>query len=53
MYYFGIGCKQDLNAAYDCLSESAQRGNVYSMGLMCDFYYRNKFYIKAAELAQK
>ena len=53
MYYFGIGCKKEINAAYECLTESAERGNVYSMGLLCDFYYRNKFYVKAADLANK
>lgn len=53
MYYFGIGCKQDYKAAYECLTNSSERGNVYSMGLLCDYYYRNKFYIKAVELAKK
>jgi TPR repeat protein len=53
MYYFGLGCKKDMEAAYECLTNSAERGNVYSMALLCDYYYRNKFYIKAADLSKK
>lgn len=53
MYYFGLGCKQDMEAAYECLTNSSERGNVYSMGLLCDYYYRNKFYVKAADLCKK
>ena len=53
MYYFGIGTKQDMQAAHECLSNSSERGNVYSMGLLCDYYYRRKFFIKAYELSKK
>jgi TPR repeat protein len=53
MYYFGIGCKKDMQAAYECLTDSSERGNVYSMGILCDYYYRNKFYIKADDLSKK
>lgn len=53
MYYYGIGCKKDYEAAYECLTNSSERGNVFSMGLLCDYYYRNKFYVKATELARK
>ncbi|RNA23481.1 LRP2-binding -like [Brachionus plicatilis] len=53
MYYYGIGCKKDYEAAYECLTNSSERGNVFSMGLLCDYYYRNKFYVKATELAKK
>ena len=53
MYYFGLGCRQDLEAAYECLTNSSARGNVYSMGLLADYYYKNKFFVKAAQLAQR
>lgn len=53
MYYFGIGCRKDKEAAYECLTNSSERGNVFSMGLLCDYYYRNKFYVKAIELGKK
>lgn len=53
MYYFGLGCKRDLEAAYECLTNSSERGNIFSMGLLCDYYYRNKFYIKTCELSEK
>jgi TPR repeat protein len=53
MYYFGVGTKLDMQAAYECLSNSGERGNVYSLGLLCDYYYRSKFFIKAYELSKK
>jgi TPR repeat protein len=53
MYYFGLGTRQDMQAAHECLSNSSERGNVYSMGLLCDYYYNSKFYVKAFELAKK
>ena len=53
MYYFGLGCKKDMEAAYECLTKSSERGNVYSMALLSDYYYKNKFYIKAADLSKK
>jgi TPR repeat protein len=53
MYYFGLGCKRDLKAAYECLTESGKRGSVYSLALLCDYYFRNKLYVKAAELSKK
>ena len=53
MYYFGLGCRRDLEAAYECLTNSSERGNVYSMGLLADYYYKNKFFVKAAQLAQR
>ncbi len=53
MYYFGLGCARELSAAYECLTLSGERGNVYSLALLCDYYYRNKLYIKAADLSKK
>jgi TPR repeat protein len=53
IYYFGIGRKIDMEAAYDCLTQSSERGNVYSMGLLSAYYYRNKFFVKAANLSKK
>ncbi|CAF0768969.1 unnamed protein product [Brachionus calyciflorus] len=53
MYYYGLGCRKDFEAAYECLTNSSERGNVFSMGLLCDYYYRNKFYVKAVDLAKK
>jgi len=53
IYYYGIGRKRDLSAAYECLTQSGERGNVYALGLLCDYYYTNKFFIKAADLSEK
>ncbi len=53
MFYYGIGRKRDLTSAYECITNSAERGNIYSMGLLCDYYYHSKLYVKAAELALK
>ncbi len=53
MYYFGLGTKKDMTAAYECLTNSSERGNVYSMGLLSEYYYKNKFYAKAFELSKK
>lgn len=53
MYYYGIGVKRDVTAAYECLTNSSERGNVYSMGLLGDYYYKNKFFAKAFELSKR
>lgn len=53
IYYHGIGVKQDLSAAYECLTNSSERGNVYSMGLLSDYYFKHKFFAKAYDLSKK
>lgn len=53
MHYFGLGCKKDQEAAYECLIDSSERGNIYSMGLLSHYYYTNKFYNKAYDLSKK
>ena len=53
MYYYGIGVKQDISAAYECLTNSSERGNVYSMGILSDYYFRNKFFAKAYDLSKR
>lgn len=53
MYEHGIGVKKNSDSAYICLKNSADRGNVYSMGNMISHFYRRKLYTKAAELASK
>lgn len=53
MHYFGLGCRKDHEAAYECLTDSSERGSVFSMGLLCHYYYKNKFYCKAYDLAKK
>ncbi len=53
MYYYGIGVKKEITAAYECLTNSSERGNVYSMGLLSDYYYKNKFFAKAFELSKR
>ena len=53
MYYFGIGVKKDITAAYECLTSSSERGNVYSMGLLSEYYYKNKFFAKAYDLSKR
>ena len=53
MYYFGLGCRKDMAASYECLTQSSERGSIYSMGLLCDYYFKNKFFIKAYELSKK
>ena len=53
IYYYGIGVKQDMEAAYETLTNSSERGNVYSMGLLSYYYFRNKFFAKAYDLSKK
>jgi TPR repeat protein len=53
MYYYGIGVKKNINAAYECLTNASERGNVYSMGILSEYYYKNKFFAKAFELSKK
>lgn len=53
MYYYGVGVKKDLSAAYECLTHSSERGNVYSMGILSDYYFRHKFFAKAYDLSKK
>ncbi|XP_041476636.1 LRP2-binding protein-like isoform X1 [Lytechinus variegatus] len=53
LYATGQGCKKDVDSAFECLKESAERGNVYSMGHLVAHYYSTKLYTKAAELAAR
>jgi hypothetical protein len=51
--YSIVTFKQDKEAAYDCLTDSSERGNIFAMGLLCHYYYKNKFYNKAFDLSRK
>lgn len=53
MHYFGLGRKKSDEAAYECLTDSSERGNVFAMGLLSHYYYKNKFYNKAYDLSKK
>ena len=53
MYYYGIGVRKNVTAAYECLTEASERGNVYAMGLLSEYYYKNKFFAKAFELSKR
>lgn len=53
MYLYGLGVNKDLNAAYVCLKEASDRGNIYAQGNLTYYYYQRKMYTKAAELAAK
>lgn len=53
MYLLGLGIKKDLDAAYTCLKEAAERGNVYAMGNLVFLYYKSKLYTKACGLGYK
>jgi TPR repeat protein len=53
MYQNGLGCKKDMNSAFICLREAAERGNVYAMGHLVAYYYKRKLYTKTVELAAR
>ena len=53
MYQHGLGVKKDVNAAFLCLREAAERGNVYAMGNLVADYYNRKLYTKTVELAAR
>ncbi|XP_064600109.1 LRP2-binding protein-like [Liolophura sinensis] len=53
MYEYGVGVKADTDAAYICLTEAADRGNVYAMGNLIAHYYKRKLFTKAADLASR
>ena len=50
---YGIGVKKDTDAAYVCLKDASDRGNVYAMGNLISLFYQRKLYTKAADLASK
>ena len=49
----GQGCKADTSAAFVCLREAAERGNVYAMGNLVGYYYKRRLMTKAVELAAR
>ena len=53
MYSYGLGCKQDIDGAFVCFREAAERGNVYAMGNLISYYYKRKLYNKTAQLAAR
>ena len=53
MYMLGLGCKKDTDAAYICLKEASERGNVYAMGNLVTLFYKSKLYTKACDLGFK
>ncbi|KAL8615817.1 hypothetical protein ACOMHN_048525 [Nucella lapillus] len=53
MYLYGLGVKKDTDAAYICLKDAADRGNVYAMGNLISLFYQRKLFTKAADLASK
>ena len=53
MYLTGLCGKQDEEAAFICLREAAERGNVFAMGHMVAYYYKRKLFTKAVDLAMR
>ncbi|XP_041371308.1 LRP2-binding protein-like [Gigantopelta aegis] len=53
MYEHGVGVKKCLDAAYICLKDASDRGNVYAMGNLVSHYYKRKMFTKAADLGSK
>jgi TPR repeat protein len=53
MYLSGLGVKKDLDAAFKCLKEAAERGNVYAMGHLAMYYYNKKLFTKTADLSSR
>ena len=49
----GIGTKVNMDKAFVCLREAAERGNVYAMGNLVAYYYKRKLMTKAVELAAR
>lgn len=53
MYLNGHGVRKDLKAALECLNAASERGNVYVKGHLVEYYYKRKFFTKAAEFARR
>ena len=53
MYLTGLCGKKDEEAAFICLREAAERGNVFAMGHMVAYYYKRKLFTKAVDLAMR
>ncbi len=53
MFLNGLGCKKNIDSAIICLREAAERGNVYAMGNLASYYYKQKLFTKAVELAAR
>jgi len=53
MYIFGLGVNKNIESAFECLKEAADRGNVYAMGNLVALYYERKLFTKASDLGFK
>uniref|UniRef100_A0A8D0L9X9 LRP2-binding protein n=1 Tax=Sphenodon punctatus TaxID=8508 RepID=A0A8D0L9X9_SPHPU len=53
MYMYGHGIRQNTKAALECLKEAAERGSIYAQGHLVEYYYKRKFFTKAAEFAKR
>jgi len=53
MYEFGLGASKNIESAFECLKEAADRGNVYAMGNLVAHYYQRKLFTKASDLGYK
>lgn len=53
MYMFGLGIGKNIESAFECLKEAADRGNVYAMGNLVALYYERKLFTKASDLGLK
>ncbi|XP_014668292.1 PREDICTED: LRP2-binding protein-like [Priapulus caudatus] len=53
MHLYGMGCSQDRQMALTYLRTAADRGNVYATGQLASYYYNNKLFTKAAEMAER
>ncbi|XP_060103294.1 LRP2-binding protein [Heteronotia binoei] len=52
MYFHGHGIHKNLKAALECLNQASDRGNIYAKGHLVEYYYKRKFFTKAAEFAK-
>ncbi|XP_053258466.1 LRP2-binding protein isoform X2 [Podarcis raffonei] len=53
MYFYGHGVRPNLKAALECLTAASDRGNVYAKGHLVEYYYKRKFFTKAADFAKR
>eukprot|EP00794_Sanderia_malayensis_P005272 gene5272-5938_t len=53
MYNFGLGISKNANLSYQCFKQAADRGNIYAIGNLSFYYYRQKLYNNAVDFSQR
>lgn len=53
MYLYGLYVEKNLKTSYQCFKSAAERGNIYAIGNMAFYYYKQKLYNNAVDFSQR